>query len=179
MVAATGTAVQRMVISLDGVRLSAGPWYAPRLVFFSMAVESPARRVEIIDVSLLGPDGHDVLVNGDFKESMRRWFFTSDRLHLPWHIKNMGLAVLFDQGLLGVLSLALLTGAALARLLGEARRNTAAPFLAAALVGFLIVGAFDSLLDVPRLALLFYLVLLATFTLPDDDGRTKTARAGE
>jgi len=40
-----------------------------------------------------------------------------------------------------------------------------APYFAAALVGFLVVGAFDSLLDVPRLALAFYLVLFAGLTL--------------
>ena len=166
MIDATAGVAQRKVVSLDGKNLSASAWYAPRLAFFSMAVESPGRRVEIDDVSLLGQDGGELLVNGDFREEMRRWFFTSDRLHLPWHIKNVGLAVLFDQGLLGVLSLGLLVGTALARLIaGRARGHPAAPYLAAALAGFLVVGAFDSLLDVPRLGFLFYLIVLVSLTL--------------
>jgi hypothetical protein len=158
---------QRKVISLDGKRLSGGSWYAPRLAFFSIAVESPGHRVEIDNVSLLGPDGGELLVNGDFTEGLRRWFFTSDRLHLPWHAKNMELAVLFDQGLLGLMSLMLLTCLALGRLTaGRARGHPLAPYLAASVVGFLVVGAFDSLLDVPRLAFLFYLVILVSLTLP-------------
>ena len=41
-----------------------------------------------------------------------------------------------------------------------------APYLAAALLGFILVGMFDSLLDVPRLAMLFFLLLLASLALP-------------
>ena len=101
MFAGDGSGVQRKVVSLDGRRLSGGPWYAPRLAFFAMAVESPGGHVEIDNVSLLGPDGREVLVNGNFAQGMARWFFTSERLHLPWHIKNIGLDLLFDQGLVG------------------------------------------------------------------------------
>ena len=36
----------------------------------------------------------------------------------------------------------------------------------AALLGFLIVGLFDSLLDVPRLTLLYFLVLFSTLLEP-------------
>ncbi|WP_172404920.1 hypothetical protein, partial [Janthinobacterium sp. GW458P] len=36
----------------------------------------------------------------------------------------------------------------------------------AALAGFLVVGLFDSLLDVPRIALLYYLMLLGTLLQP-------------
>ena len=163
---ATSGRAQRKVVSFDGSRLTGGPWYAPRLAFFSIAVESPGHRVDVDDVSLLGPDGGELLVNGDFTDGMRRWFFTSDRLHLPWHIKNMGLAVLFDQGLFGLISLVLLVGIALGRLVaGRAQGHPAAPYLASALVGFLVVGAFDSLLDVPRLAFLFYLLVLVSLVL--------------
>jgi hypothetical protein len=41
-----------------------------------------------------------------------------------------------------------------------AHENEFAPLFAGSLVGFLAVGAFDTLLDVPRLAFLFYLPLL-------------------
>ena len=48
---------------------------------------------------------------------------------------------------------------------GPARRHPDAPFVAAAVLGFLAVGAFDSLLDVPRVAFVFYLVLLTGLLL--------------
>jgi hypothetical protein len=171
LVDAAGDVVQRKVASLDGKRLTGGPWYAPRLAFFALALESPGQHIEIDDVSLLGPDGKEVLANGDFGRNMERWFFTSDRSHLPWHIKNIGLDTLFDQGLVGLVSLALLVGTALLRLtVGRARRHPFAPFLAASLVGFLVVGAFDSLLDVPRLAFLFYLLVLLGLSIPVTSG---------
>jgi hypothetical protein len=44
-------------------------------------------------------------------------------------------------------------------------RIRAAAYLAS-LIGFQVVGLFDSLLDVPRLALLFYLLLLAALMQP-------------
>ena len=60
----------------------------------------------------------------------------------------------------------MLTGGALFRLVaGVARTHPYSPFLAAALAGFLLVGLFDSLLDVPRLAFLFYLLIFVALAL--------------
>ena len=44
--------------------------------------------------------------------------------------------------------------------------NPCAQACAAALLGFLVVGLFDSLLDVPRIALLCYLMLLCALLQP-------------
>lgn len=75
--------------------------------------------------------------------------------------------VLFDQGLLGAaLWGLLLTGALWRTSLGSARQHSFAPALAASLGGFAVVGLFDSLVDVPRLAWLFYLLVLVALTLP-------------
>ena len=80
---------------------------------------------------------------------------------MPWHIKSLALHLLVETGWCGALTmLALLTLAGL-RLLGRAARgDQGALACAAALLGFLVVGLFDSLLDVPRIALLCYLMLL-------------------
>jgi hypothetical protein len=163
---ATDGSWHRYVAQLDGAQLGAGPRYTPRLAFFALAADSPQTRIEFGNVSLLGPDGAAKLANGDFLQGMSRWFTTSDRYHLPWHIKNLGLAVLFDSGIAGLLLQVALAGCALYRLAGPARSHPMAPFLAAALAGFMVVGLFDSLLDVPRLAFLFYLLILASLMLP-------------
>ena len=76
------------------------------------------------------------------------------------------LNVLFDQGIVGLALFLILVGGALWRLFFVAYRHTDAPYLASALIGFLIVGIFDSLLDVPRVAFLFYLLLLIALLLP-------------
>jgi O-antigen ligase len=166
MVKASGREWARLTIPLDGRALTGGSWYAPRLAFFSMALESSGRLIEIRNVTVVGPDGRDLIANGDFGKGMARWFFTSDRFHLPWHIKNLGLNVLFDQGVVGLTLFAALVVIALWRLIaGRASGHALAPFLAASLTGFLVVGAFDSLLDAPRAAFLFYLLLLASLAL--------------
>ena len=78
----------------------------------------------------------------------------------------MALNVLFDQGVVGLMLLTALIGGALWRVsVGNARRHPLAPSLAGALVGFAAIGAFDSLLDVPRVAFVFYWLLLLALTL--------------
>lgn len=151
---------------LKGDPVSRGDWVAPRWVAFSMAMESRAGMADLDDVSLVGGAGQSLLANGDFSEGMARWFFSSDRHHMPWHIKSMFMHVLFDQGLLGLALWGLLLASALWRVsVGGARQHPLAPALAASLTGFAVVGLFDSLLDVPRLAWLFYLLLLIALTL--------------
>lgn len=170
-IAPTGSAWRTVNVAFDGGGIGGGPWYAPRLAFFSVALDTEGRLIEIDNIRVNSADGRNVLGNGDFAQGRERWFFTSDRHHLPWHIKNLALHLVFDQGILGLFLFVMLVGGALWRLIaGRARANAAAPFLAAALVGFLAVGAFDSLLDVPRVAFLFYLLVLVSLVLPEGRG---------
>ena len=83
-------------------------WYAPRLAFFSMSLETSGKVIRLRNVVVLGPDGHNLIRNGDFTDGMAYWFITSDRFHLPWHIKNPALNVLFDQGIVGLALFAML-----------------------------------------------------------------------
>lgn len=152
---------QTLVLPLDTKGLGATRWYAPKPVFFAVAVASPGLAVEIRSLRLVGPRGAEVLANSDFSYRMAHWFSSSDKYHLPWHIKNLALDLLFDQGAVGLALFTLLVAGALIRTaLGRARRHPDAPYVAAAIVGFVIVGAFDSLLDVPRVAFLFYFVVM-------------------
>jgi tellurite resistance protein TehA-like permease len=92
---------------------------------------------------------------------MVHWFFSSDRHHLPWHMKNAALHVLFEQGLLGLALLGSAVALVLARLsFGRGRDHPLAPAIVAALIGFATVGAFDSLLDAPRIGFIFFTLLL-------------------
>lgn len=159
---------QDLRVALAGDGPTRGDWYAPRLLAFSMAIASHGGMANLDNVQLTRADGRQLLANGDFSEGMAHWFFSSDRNHLPWHIKNIFMNMLFDQGVLGVALWGLLLAVVLWRVsLGNARRHPLAPALAAGLAGFMVVGLFDSLLDVPRLAWLFYLLLLIALTLRD------------
>lgn len=155
------SAWEHMVVPLDASHMDGGSWYAPQLIAFSLALETLGARVDVDNVSLVDVRGQQALANGDFTDEMQRWFITSDRHHLPWHMKSMFLHVLFEQGLAGLALFAMLVIAALARLaIGRNRRLSLAPPLAAAMAGFLVVGLFDSLLDIPRVAFLFFLLLV-------------------
>lgn len=124
--------------------------------------------VDIDNVSLRARDsGPELVRNGDFTQGQAGWFFTSDRDHLPWHIKNFYVHTYFEQGWLGVVAMGLLLLYAGGRLAGSAwhGRVDAAVFLAA-LTGALLVGGFDSLFDVPKVQLLFFLLLAAGLMRP-------------
>jgi hypothetical protein len=134
-----------------------GPWYAPQRRYFALALDSSARSVDITSVQLLDGLGANLLRNGDFSEGNDYWFFSSDRDHMPWHIKSVFMNLLFDQGIFGLGGFVLLLLGVGLRVLKRSDDWPEAPYFLASLAGFVTVGLFDSLLDVPRLATMFYL----------------------
>ena len=158
---AAGAEWQHRTLELDGKNLVGGPWYAPQLAVFAIALETTSGRVDLDNLKITNSLGQDILANGDFSADMARWFFTSDHNHLPWHAKNMFLHILFEQGIAGLVAFGLLVLAALMRsVVGRRAYHPLAPAIVAGIAGFLVVGLFDSLLDVPRVAFLFFLILL-------------------
>lgn len=126
-----------------------------------------AGTVDIGKLSLRDTGGAELLRNGDFSAANDHWFFSSDRNHFPWHVKNFAVNTIFEQGWLGLVTMALL----LLYLCGELatralQGESAAAIYLASLAGFLTVGAFDSLFDVPRLTLVFFLVASAAMLRP-------------
>jgi hypothetical protein len=116
--------------------------------------------LDVSGIHLVGPDGQDVVANGDFHDGTDRWFFTSDQ-HLAWRIKNFYLALWFDGGVLGVVCVLVL----IVTSIGTAGRAVVAGNLWAApvvggLTAMLLSGVFDNVFEAPRLALLYDLVLM-------------------
>ncbi|GJJ03173.1 hypothetical protein RugamoR64_37110 [Duganella rhizosphaerae] len=143
---------------------------AGRRVQLEIAVEGEHAALDIDNVSLRNLDNqHDLVRNGTFSDANNYWFFSSDRHHLPWHLKNLGLNLYFEMGWPGLLAYVGLLSSAAAELLRRAREDTdAAQALAllAALGAFQVVGLFDSLFDVPRITVLFMLLLCAAALRP-------------
>lgn len=167
---------QDLLLTLDGAALPADLWWAPRFVVFSLATESSQSAVELRRVQLLDSRGVDLIHNGDFAQGGARWFFSSDRNHMPWHAKNMAVHLLFEQGRLGLAAMLLLSAAAAWSLLqGRARGHALAPALAGALAGFWVVAMIDSLLDMPRVATIFLLLMVVALTLPAPPPRASAA----
>lgn len=116
--------------------------------------------LDVDNVRLLDEHGDNLIGNGGFTWGGDYWFFKTHS-HLPWHIKNVWVHVLFEQGWVGLLLFAALIVTALVRLARTAWTGEPLAWVwLASLLGLLTVGMFDSLLDTPRLA-----TLLIAFTL--------------
>jgi hypothetical protein len=136
-----------------------------RPVEFSFFNPTPGTTIDVGHIRMLDPHDRNILVNGDFSRGTERWYFTDDD-HVVWRIKNQYLMSLFECGALGLVALIVLTGTALAGAIRAIRRGE--PMGAAvlgSLVAFLLSGLFDNLLEVPRLAALFYIVAFSGLTM--------------
>ena len=148
-------------VPLRGPLLDPGRAWAPRLGVFSIAVVNTGGAAEFRKLSLIGPGRSDALANGDFSEGLARWFPSAQGNYVPWHIDNLYLELLIERGLLACVAFVLCMAFALRRLVGRAGRDVAiAPFLAASLSGALCVGLVSSVMDVPRVAFLLFLLTL-------------------
>jgi hypothetical protein len=160
------TAWQTMAFPLRGPPLDGGTWYAPRMHMFEISVASPGGAADIDNLGLTGDRARSLLENGDFSRGLAQWFPAAQSYFLPWHIDNLYLEVLIERGLVGLLLLGALISVALWHLsLGRARARALSPFLAASLAGLLVVGMVSSVMDVPRVAFLFFLLLFASTEL--------------
>lgn len=145
-----------------------GEFSGPAKTFRAFAIGLLSQRgaVDVDDIVLATTTTDNLLSNGDFSQGGNRWFVTSDRNHLPWHAKSLTVNLLFDQGAIGFGLFLLLSTAAFWRTaFGGAREHPLAPYVAASLLGFWVVGVFDSLIDAPRVAFLYFLICLYSFTL--------------
>jgi hypothetical protein len=154
---------RKIVLNVDSKHLGDTPWYIRRPIQFSLSTSTPKAFVDIDNVRVSDASGNNLLENGDFSAANSHWFFTSDRHHLPWHAKNLWLHVLFEQGWIGLILFSSVTIFALVLVTTKAfRGEIEGAVLSAALSGFLVVGLFDSLLDVPRSTFMFFLLLMSS-----------------
>ena len=141
-------------------KLGSGSWLEGRAVKLSLENAKPGTTIDIDNIVLNDVNGINLVRNGDFYNGMANWFFSSPFNHLQWHIKNLWVGLLFDQGWIGVLSFAGLIGLACIALGRTAwEGNLFAGAALASTVGFLFIGFFDSLFDAPRLITFLFLTL--------------------
>ncbi len=143
--------------------VSDGPWlrrYCPLTLGFS-AVGADGGSVVISEISVTDARGSSLIENGDFSRGSQRWFFTSDD-HLVWRAKNMWLHQLVEMGWLGVVALCLPIVGTLAGLLRCVwhDRDWQAAVLFWSLLGFLAIGLFGTLIDVPWILTSFIILLV-------------------
>jgi hypothetical protein len=162
--------------TIDTGLVGEGNWLTRRPVDLSLYNETEGTRIDIDDVELRDEAGAQLVRNGDFSAGGDYWFFKTHS-HLPWHIKNLWVEVLFEQGWLGLLSFLLVLAVLLGRLARAVRQgDRLAGVLLASTSGFLTVGLFGSLFDAPRIATLFFLlVVLAATAVGGEADRRKAS----
>ena len=112
-------------VRLHGPLLDAGDAWAPRLGVFSIAVINAGGAAEFDNLSLVGPDGAEMLVNPGFAEGLARWFPAAQGYYVPWHIDNLYLELLIERGLPACVAFVLCMAVALRRLVGAGRPRSA------------------------------------------------------
>jgi hypothetical protein len=152
---------------LKSQHMGSESWYERPTFQFSLSTERAGGFLDVKNIILGDGTGANQIENGNFMKGSDRWFFSSDHYHLPWHAKDLGLNVYFDQGLFGMAAFGLLVASALLRLVVKALQGDLfAATLLSSLMGFMMVGLFDSILDFPRLSLFFYMLLFAGILRP-------------
>jgi hypothetical protein len=158
---------QSISTTLSGPELDPGPWYSPRLGVLSLSVRNAVAWVEFASVSLAAPDQTELVDNGDFSAGLAHWLPSAQSYFLPWHIDNLYLELLIEHGVAGLLAFALLAACAFSNLLSlPSQRIAIAPFVAASLLGALLVGSVSSVLDAPRISFLLLLLLAIGLLTP-------------
>lgn len=132
--------------------------------------------VDVTNIRLVDGQGRDVLVNGDFRSGMARWYFTDDD-HPSWRILNLYVSTLFETGVLGLAALLIAMGMGLYAAVQAARRgDPTGAILAASLSSFVFSGLCDNVLEAPRLAAVFYLVLFLAWSVGRPSATNSKAR---
>lgn len=136
-------------------------WGAPLVL--ELSNNSSRAPLAIDNVSLVEADtGRELIRNGSFSNANDYWFFSSDRNHMPWHVKNFAVNQLFELGGAGLLATAFLLLAIGGQLMARGLAGDSyAVVTLASLTGCMMVGLFDSITDVPRLSILLLLIALA------------------
>ena len=154
----------------DDVGSAWGPLHLRRPVFLAFSNSERDTVFDLDNVRLLDESKRDLIANGDFSRGGARWFFAADD-HVPWHIFNLWVEILFEQGWLGMLAITLAIVAAFKRLAGRVwQGDVFAGTLLAGMSGFLLVGLTESLFDGPRVTTLFFLILFAALRRTEAQG---------
>jgi hypothetical protein len=150
---------QSLEVPLRGQSLVSDPRIPSRMLTFGISVDTPGAEVDIDNLRLVGAAGQELLENGSFSHQLKQWFPAAQSYFVPWHIDNLYLEVLIERGWLGGLALGTLIAWALAcTVWAPISASPMSAYLASGLLGALVVGMVSSFLDVPRVALIFYLL---------------------
>jgi hypothetical protein len=145
---------------LAGYPFRFGSWESIGHGVFSLSVLTPGVKVEASNLSLTAGAGN-LLRNPRFEDREAGWFPSAHSYFLPWHIDNLYLEFLIETGVVGLLCFLIGVAWVMWRLLRAfLRGNVHAPYFISSIAGLLALGLVVSVMDMPRVATLFGLVLV-------------------
>ena len=153
------TSWQTLSLPLEGHGSNPLTWHAPRLGMLSLSIGNIGGAADFDDIRLIGPHQQELLENGQFSMGLAHWFPAARFYFTPWHTDNLFLEILIERGLIGLsLLMVLMTCVFYHLVVGNARLQPLSPYLAASLSGALMLGLVNSLMDIPRVAFLYYVL---------------------
>ena len=150
---------QTVELPLKGPPLVSNPRNSSRLLMVVISLDTAGSAADIDNVQLTNALGQELLGNGDFSQQLAQWLPVAQAYYVPWHIDNLYLELLIEWGLLGGIVVGALTAWGLVSAVWtRGPISPLRPYYAAGLFGALVVGLVSSVLDVPRVALAFFLL---------------------
>ncbi len=139
-------------------------WYSNWPQVFLVRNAKNGTDIDIDDVSLINESGKNIIKNGDYEKGGQRWFSYNEFEHLAWHTKNIVLHFFFEQGVLGVIGILVLTAvASWKNFQGVLQGQIFPTVLLAAIIGFQVIGLTDTPIDAPRVAFIYYMIIMMSF----------------
>lgn len=150
---------QTLEIPLQGQALVSNLQNASILLMLVVAIDTAGATADVDNLHLTNALGQELLSNGDFSRRLAQWLPAAQAYYVPWHIDNLYLELLIERGLLGAMVVgALIAWAMASAVWTRVPATPLRPYLAAGLFGSLVVGLVSSVLDVSRVALVFFLL---------------------
>lgn len=107
----------------------------------------------------------ELLQNTDFNQGVDYWYFYNDFKHLPWHIKNTYLSVVYQLGIIGFILLAFMFCKAMLLEQKNPHLNVLKITFISLLAGMLPFGLFGDPFDSARVSTYFFTLAFATYLL--------------
>ena len=159
-----------IVLPLLGPVFVSGDWKRGVL---SLKLLQPNAAMAITAIELIDPMGRQVLKNSDLSSGPRYWSNIAYGNFLPWHMDNLLLELLIERGLVGVLVLAMVVLSALRQVAGKIpRHDPLALAVGGSIMAALMAGALISFVEIPRVSLVLWLLLIVSFCVKVDVAAT-------
>jgi hypothetical protein len=150
---------QTVKLNLRGPPLISNQQSTSRLLMLVVSVDTAGAAADVDNLHLSNDLGQALLANGDFSRHFAQWLPAAQSYYVPWHIDNLYLELLIERGLIGAIAVGtLFAWAMVSAIKARGTTDTWRHYLAASLFGSLVVGLVSSIQDVPRVALVFYLL---------------------